>query len=139
MFASTNFQTDTMSVTANNLGLDPNATWMPESIPQLTVDMFRRGDMIYIVSTIAGVAVPDLEVMYDNNTLTIKGIRNKPYIESEVDSQLSECFWGGFYREIPITETINSDKIEAALKDGILTIQIPIIRATAKKIQVKNA
>lgn len=140
---NTNFQSSNPSPTvtaeqASSLGLDPNATWMPETIPQLTVDLFRKGDMIYVVSTIAGVAVNDLDVGYENNVLSIKGIRRRPYGENEVDSELSECFWGDFYRDIPITETINSDKIEAALSNGILTIQIPIIRATPKKITVKT-
>ena len=136
-FESTNSTTLT-SDQANTLGLDPNATWMPESIPQLTVDLFRKDDTIYVVSTIAGVSVSDLDVGYENNVLSIKGIRRKPYNETEVVSELSECFWGDFYRDIPITETINSDKIDAQLNNGVLTIQIPIIRATPKKIQVKT-
>lgn len=113
--------------------------WMPENIPQLTVDMYRKNNSIFVVSTVAGVNEEDLDIQVENNTLYIKGIRKTPYTEGEVVMELAECFWGEFYREIPLTETVNVDEVEAILSsNGILTISIPVLMMTSKKISIKK-
>jgi HSP20 family protein len=116
-----------------------NNDWMPEAIPQLTVDVFKKNEIIYIISTVAGVSAADLDISFENNVLSIKGIRRKPYKDNEVEIFNSECFWGEFFREIPIAENINIERIEATLNFGVLTIQIPVIKQVAKKITIKGS
>jgi HSP20 family protein len=113
--------------------------WSPESVPQLTVDMYRKDNVIYVVSTVAGVAENDLDISVENNTLFIKGLRKAPYNQEEVQVDLAECFWGEFYREIPLSDTVNVDEVEGTLTGGgILTIKIPVLMLTSKKISVKK-
>lgn len=113
--------------------------WSPENIPQLTVDMYRKDSVIYVVSTVAGVAENDLDVSVENNTLFIKGLRKAPYDQNDVTIDLAECFWGEFYREIPLSDTVNVDEVEATLTSGgILTVKIPVLVLTSKKISVKK-
>jgi HSP20 family protein len=121
---------------SSSLGFDPNSSWTPEAIPQLTIDMYHKGDYVVVVSTVAGVTASDLDISVDNNVLYIKGVRRKPYNDAEVHAEINECFWGEFYREIALQDTANTDKIEAGLSNGILTIKIPVIRSRAKKIQI---
>ena len=111
-------------------------SWTPEPVPQLTVDVYRRDDIIYVVSTVAGVTNEDLDVSIDNNVLSIKGIRRKPYTDSDCDLLLNECFWGEFYRELTINEKIDISKIKADLNAGILVIEIPIDKMLTRKISV---
>jgi len=124
-----------MSNTQTNTTTEEN-TWTPEPVPQLTVDVYRRDDIIYVVSTVAGVTNEDLDVSIDNNVLSIKGIRRKPYVDSDCDLLLNECFWGEFYRELTINEKIDISKIKADLNDGILVIEIPIDKMLTRKISV---
>jgi HSP20 family protein len=113
--------------------------WIPESIPQLTVDMYRKNNIIFVVSTVAGVSEEDLDINVENNTLYIKGIRKTPYNPSEIQIELAECFWGEFYREIPLTETVNVDDVQAVLtSSGILTIEIPVLVMSSKKVSIKK-
>ncbi len=73
-----------------------NAAWKPEEVPQLTVDVYRDEESIYVVSTVAGGNPKDLDISVENNTLSIKGIRKKPYSDASVTLLLEECFWGEF-------------------------------------------
>ncbi len=123
------------------INLDGNnknsAEWKPEEVPQLTVDVFRDEEKIYIVSTVAGVNPKDLDISIENNTLSIKGVRKKPYEDKTNTVLLEECFWGEFYRELTINENLDVEKIKASLHHGILTIEIPILKLSSqKKIKV---
>jgi HSP20 family protein len=121
----------------NTTNDDNNEDWTPGSIPQLTIDMYRKNDIIFIVSTVAGVALSDLDISVDKNVLYIRGIRRRPYNEADVQSEISECFWGEFYREVPIEDPVNPEQIEATLNGGLLVIKIPVIKSMSRKIQVK--
>ena len=110
-----------------------NSTWKPEEVPQLTVDVYRKADSIFIISTVAGISHTDLDISIENNTLSIKGFRNKPYETSEIESLLEECVWGEFFREITINENLDVSKIKATLKEGILSIEIPILKILASR------
>jgi HSP20 family protein len=111
--------------------------WKPEEVPQLTVDVYKEGDVIYVVSTVAGVNPADLDISVENQTLSIKGMRKKPYAASSENLLLEECFWGEFYRELTINENLDVDGVKASLKHGVLTISIPVIvTKSQKKIEI---
>jgi HSP20 family protein len=111
--------------------------WKPDEVPQLTVDVYRKGDVIYVISTVAGVNPKDLDISIEENTLSIKGIRKKPYNEDPSNVLLEECFWGEFYRELTINENLDIEGIKAGINQGVLTIEIPILQMAAqKKIKV---
>jgi len=119
-----NIKSDTLSEGKN---------WSPEEVPQLTVDVYRKEDAIFVVSTVAGVNPSDLDISMENNTLSIKGVRRKPYNDDGATILLEECFWGEFYRELTINENLDVDKIKASLHQGVLTIEIPVLKVTAQK------
>jgi len=107
--------------------------WKPEEVPQLTVDVYRKNDSIFVVSTVAGVQPGDLDISIENNTLSIKGIRKKPYNDDGATVLLEECFWGEFFRELTINENLDVDKIQASLHHGVLSVEIPILKITSQK------
>ncbi len=129
-----------INVTAvDEQAFDPAASgmWKPEEIPQLTVDVYRNEDNIFVVSTVAGVSPEDLDISIENKTLIVKGIRHRPFSEADATVLLEECFWGEFYRELTINENLDVDKIKATMSQGLLIIQIPILKvAPHKKIVV---
>jgi HSP20 family protein len=111
-------------------------SWEPEEVPQLTVDVYRKENTIFIVSTVAGVNPKDLDISIETNTLSIKGVRRKPY-DSDVSLLLEECFWGEFYRELTINENLDVDAIKASINQGILVIEVPLLQLTPhRKIEV---
>lgn len=109
-----------------------------ETEGQLTLDVFQDADNIVIKSTIAGVRPEDLDISINNDMLTIKGERKKEETIKEDDYFYQECYWGAFSRSVILPMEVEADKIEAMLKDGVLTIKLPKSRkAKARKIQVK--
>jgi HSP20 family protein len=117
----------------NSTQTNTNVTWKPEEVPQLTVDVYRKGESIFVVSTVAGVNHTDLDITIENNTLSIKGFRKKPYDTAEGEVLLEECVWGEFYRELTINENLDVNKIKASITQGILTIEVPILKIIAHR------
>lgn len=106
---------------------------------QLTVDVYQTSDSIVIKSTIAGVKPDDLDVSITNDMVTIRGTRRHDEDMKEEDYFYRECYWGSFSRSIILPVDVVSEKAEASLKDGILTIRIPKADSLlTKKVKVRG-
>lgn len=105
---------------------------------QLAVDVYQDKDSVIIKSTIAGVEPEDVEVSFDNDMITIRGKRQKDRTIEEQDYFYQECYWGGFSRSIILPVEVKPDKIEATIKNGILTITLPKAKKKDLSIRVKD-
>ena len=106
---------------------------------QLTIDVYQTENDIVIKSTIAGVKPEDLDVSINNDMITIHGERRRDEEVSEENYYYQECYWGGFSRSVILPIDVLPDKIEASMKNGILTIRMPKADNTrSKKIQVRG-
>ncbi len=106
---------------------------------QLTIDVYQTETEIVIKSTIAGVKPEDLDVSISNDMITIKGERKNEEIVDDNGYYYRECYWGTFSRSVVLPMDVLADKIDAALKNGILTIRLPKADITkTKKIQVRG-
>jgi HSP20 family protein len=106
---------------------------------QLTIDVYQTDNDIVIKSTIAGVKPEDLDVSISNDMVTIRGERKNEEVVSGDNYYYQECYWGSFSRSVVLPVDVISEKAEASLKNGILTIRLP--KATSnkvKKIQVRG-
>ena len=122
---------------SEELNITQSTEWTPDEVPQLTVDVYKHNNTIFIVSTVAGVNPNDLDISVENQTISIKGMRRKPYDAPTDNVIVEECFWGEFYRELTISENLDVDNIKASLKQGVLNIAIPvIITKSQRKIEV---
>jgi len=105
---------------------------------QLAIDVYQTDREMVIRAAIAGVKPEDLDISVEKDMLIIKGVREKPFEEGERSYSYQECFWGPFSREVVLPEEIDCSRIQASLKEGILTIRIPKIERRAnKKISVE--
>lgn len=106
---------------------------------QLTIDVYQTDSDIVIKSTIAGVKPEDLDVSISNDMITIKGERRKEEQVEEENYYYQECYWGAFSRSVILPVDVVAEKIEAAMKNGILTIRLPKSDVNkTKKIQVRG-
>ncbi|MBL8029719.1 MAG: Hsp20/alpha crystallin family protein [Candidatus Doudnabacteria bacterium] len=118
---------------------EQNEEWMSDFEGQLNIDMYQTKDNVVVKSTIAGVRPEDIDITVANDMLTIKGSRKKEDSVSQDDYFYQECYWGNFSRSVIIPIDIDSEAIEADLKDGILTVIIPkAAKAKTKKVKVKG-
>ena len=106
---------------------DPNIS-TPENTGQLPVDVLENKEEIHVVAPLAGVDIDEVEIVINNDVLTIKGKRE---MDSEVtnlrgvDYYAQECFWGQFSRSIILPLHADTNQIEATQKNHILYIRIP--------------
>lgn len=121
------------------VSLNSNEEWMADYEGQLNIDMYQTKDNVIIKSTIAGVRSEDIDITVANDMVTIKGSRKKDEVIAQEDYFYQECYWGNFSRSVIIPVDIDSENIEADLKDGILTVIIPkAAKAKTKKVKVKG-
>lgn len=106
---------------------------------QLTIDVYQTDNDIVIKSTIAGVKPEDLDVSINNDMITIRGERKQDESVPEENYYYQECYWGSFSRSVILPVDVLAEKVEASMKNGILTIRMPKADNTrTKKIQVRG-
>ena len=104
----------------------------------LTVDVFQDGDYIIIQSTVAGVKDENLEINITNESVTIRGERERKEEVKEKDYFYQELFWGTFSRSIILPQEVDPENSTATLKNGILNIRMTKMnRNKSKKLKVK--
>lgn len=104
---------------------------------QLAVDVYQTKESVVIKAPIAGVDPKALEVAIAEDVVTIRGERVDDAEVERENYYVQECYWGAFSRSIIMPVSVNADKAEASLKNGVLTIAIPkVIQDKVKKIKV---
>lgn len=105
---------------------------------QLAIDVYQTDDAIVIKSTIAGVRPEDIDITIDNDMVTIRGERKQEDQVKKENYFYQECYWGAFSRSVILPCDIETDKISAELKNGVLTVRLPKVdKSQVKKISVK--
>jgi len=100
--------------------------WMEEDYEgQLSVDVYHTDDEIIIKSTIAGIKPEDIDIIVNNDMVTIRGERAKEDKVIDENYFFQECYWGGFSRSIILPQEVKADQVKATLENGILTIRLP--------------
>lgn len=117
-----------------------------DKIVQLNVDVFQTDDLIVVYAQAAGADLTDIQVSIegDADIVLIEGRRLRPeflaFPKQKPDGALftEECVWGDFYRRIILPESVDIDKAEAKIKNGVLVLVLPLLRADEKaKVQLK--
>lgn len=110
-----------------------------ETEGQLTIDVYQDGDDVVVQSTVAGVAPEDLDIHITNESVAIRGERQKSETVEDKDYFYQECFWGKFSRSVILPVEVDPEKSTATVKNGVLTIRMPKMnRQKAKKVKVKE-
>lgn len=120
-----------------NLSVEENQDAFEEG--QLSVDVFQTPTEIVVVAPVAGVKKQDIQVTLTDEVLTIRGKRNFVY-EIERDHYFTrECFWGNFTRSIILPESIDTSKVKATFKEGIVTVRIPKVeKIRTRTIEIRE-
>ncbi len=92
---------------------------------QLSCDVFQTNDSIIVKATMAGVKPENLDIAVSNDILTIRGSRAMDEEINDSDFYCRECYWGAFSRSIVLPQEVDQKKVEASLKNGVLTVKLP--------------
>jgi HSP20 family protein len=87
------------------------------------VDIYETADEVVLLCDMPGVKPEDLEVKFDKGELNLYGkVAPRPLSGAFV---AEEYGIGDFYRTFSIAPEIDSTKIAAEFRDGVLTVHMP--------------
>jgi HSP20 family protein len=111
------------------------ATWIPP------VDIHEYTDRFEFYIDVPGVDPSKVELTLQGGVLTLSGQRTEPQSTNRRDEEPQyhriERGQGQFYRRFVLPDTVDSDRVNAAGKDGVLTVTIPKqAKAMPRRIEI---
>jgi len=100
------------------------------------VDVYEDEHKISLKLEIPGIDQKDVDIRYENNTLTVRGKRKFEREEKEENFHRIERSYGTFARSFTLPNTVDSDNIHAEYVNGVLKIDLAK-RAETKPKQIK--
>lgn len=109
---------------------------IPVYIP--AVDIYETQDALTLVADMPGVSPENVDIDLRDDQLTIRGTIT---VEGQGETVLlREYGVGDYYRQFTLGRIIDQSKIEAAMKDGVLTLTLPKVdKAKPRKVEVRTA
>ncbi len=105
----------------------------------LPLDVIENNDEFVVKASIPGVNPDDLEITFNDRTLTIKGQSKGEDEKQEQRYHLRERWSGSFTRSITLPTRIKSEDIQASSENGILTLRLPKTEEVKpKRISVRS-
>lgn len=111
---------------------DPDKNWIfplgsGEYIPR--IDIHAGGQTVKLSAEVPGIDAKNLEVTVTDDSVSIKGEKREEDMQKTVKGLDSiERHYGSFERTVTLPRRVDSDRAEATLKNGILTIVIPEVQ-----------
>jgi HSP20 family protein len=102
------------------------------------VDIVETENELVVKADLPDLKLEDIDVRVENQTLTIKGERRFEEDAAEKGYHRIERSYGGFMRSFAVPNSVDTEKVSADYKNGVLTIKLPKKEA-AKPRQVKVA
>jgi HSP20 family protein len=110
------------------------ADWTP------SVDISETEGEYQIKAEIPDVRKEDVKVTVEDGVLTIQGQRKQEKEEKGTKYHRIERSYGSFARTFSLPDVIETDKVKAEFKDGVLNLHLPKSeKAKPKAIEVKVA
>ena len=110
--------------------------WEREWVPSL--DMSETKDNYVVKAEVPGIDAKHIDISLTGDVLSIKGEKKQEKEEKEEDYHLVERSYGSFSRSVRIPAEVESNKIKASYKNGILTITLPKSeKVKAKEVKIK--
>jgi len=110
------------------------STWVP------AVDIAEYTDRFELAVDLPGVEADRVEITLENGVLSIAGERlptAQPAGNADLVRSRAERGHGRFYRQFVLPETVDSERVRATGKNGVLQIAIPKqAKALPRRIQV---
>jgi len=102
------------------------------------VDIVETEDGLVLKADLPDVKIDEIDIRVENNTLSIRGNRKFEKDDKAKGYHRIERSYGEFVRSFALPSTVDTEKVTADYKNGVLTISLPK-KETAKPRQVKVA
>jgi HSP20 family protein len=114
---------------------DGKALEQPFVVPP--VDVFENESGITLLADLPGVSRDRLGVRVDGDTLILEAIASTPEPQ-EMQLVYGEAQYPSYRRQFTLSRELDASRIEASLKDGVLTLAIPKLEeAKPRRVEVR--
>jgi HSP20 family protein len=117
-------------------GLTPwsnGRTWAP------VLDLAEREDAVVVKAEVPGLKPDEIDISVQGNVLTISGEKKEEHKDEKDNYYHVERRHGYFRRDVTLPADVDSEKVEATCRDGVLTVTLPKSeQARPKRIAVKS-
>ena len=97
------------------------------------MDIVEKDGAFEVSAELPGLDAKDIDVQLANGMLTIKGEKQEEKEEKTKGRYVSERRYGSFRRTLQVPGGVDSNKIEASYKSGVLTVTLPKSPEAQKK------
>jgi len=97
--------------------------WMP------TVDIRETDDALLVQVELPGINKRDVQVEVKDGVLTISGERKYEKDVKEENVHRIERAYGRFTRSFSLPRNVETEKVDAAMKDGVLEVRLPKVES----------
>ena len=99
--------------------LEAVGAWAPK------LDFSETKDAFVVKAEVPGVEQKDISVSIQDQMLTVKGEKHKEKEEKDEKYHRVERSWGAFARTIALPAGVDTEKVNATFKDGVLSVKLP--------------
>jgi len=104
----------------------PPSAWNEGDVEPYGFDLYETGDEYVVTAALPGLRPEDLEITAQGNTLTISGETKAEEPEGEQRTyHMRESRSGRFSRQVALPASVQTDRIQASLVHGVLTLHVP--------------
>src|SRR5437899_12627000 len=96
-----------------------NGGWGP------ALDVYEDKDNVTVKAELPGMKKDDIEISLHDASLSISGERKSQSKHEDAETYRSERFFGRFQRTVTLPTAVDSNKVKAQYKDGVLTVTLP--------------
>jgi len=103
------------------------------------IDVCETDDEVVVCVDIAGVKEEEIEVIVQDNILTVRGERRDSRRGIRRTYSQMEILWGPFERDVVLPANVNSDQVKAFYEGGLLEVILPKLNNEEKprRIDIK--
>ena len=104
----------------------------------MPMDVWQTDDGFHVCLDLPGVDPESVDITTERNILTIRAERRPEYKDGQ-NVVIAERPQGSFTRQLQLSDTLDTDKIEASYGDGVLHLDIPTAQvARPRRVQVRT-
>ncbi|OBK26673.1 Hsp20/alpha crystallin family protein [Mycobacterium asiaticum] len=103
----------------------------------MPMDAWREGERFVVEFDLPGIDADSLDIDIERNVVTVRAER--PKVDPNREMLATERPRGVFSRQLVLGENLDTERIEATYREGVLSLQIPVAeKAKPRKITVER-
>lgn len=94
--------------------------WIP------SMNFYEKDGKYYLTADLPGLKKDDITLSFENGCLNISGKREFEKEKEGAEYFVKETKFGSFCRSFSLPGNVDTDKVDASYKDGVLTLVMPV-------------